>query len=289
MILKFNKVLFLIFLLGFSLNSFAVKEDKIKELELTIRKIGDRLLSSSGDSTSRVLPLQKQDNTYILRFEKDFALMPEVLIELSHTYMRELGWTEGIIIEVKDCDKREVVHSFKVNIQENGEGEPCQVRELPKNCYYIEFNLLGKKERAGIKEEASDEVSSSIIRLLIFLGLFLLVVYLYRMQKKKKKLSENPNMIKLGKFHFDKRNTELILEKQVIELTSKEADLLILLYENANETVERETILNRVWGDEGDYVGRTLDVFISKLRKKLEADPNVKISNIRGVGYRLVV
>ena len=62
-----------------------------------------------------------------------------------------------------------------------------------------------------------------------------------------------------------------------------------MLYEKLNETVEKEVILKEVWGDEGDYVGRTLDVFISKLRKKLEADPNVKIVNIRGVGYKLVV
>jgi len=55
-----------------------------------------------------------------------------------------------------------------------------------------------------------------------------------------------------------------------------------------NTTVEREVILNIVWGDEGDYVGRTLDVFISKLRKKLEVDSSIKIVNIRGVGYKLV-
>ena len=53
--------------------------------------------------------------------------------------------------------------------------------------------------------------------------------------------------------------------------------------------MEREKILATVWGDEGDYVGRTLDVFVSKLRKKLEADANVRIVNIRGVGYRLVL
>jgi DNA-binding response OmpR family regulator len=72
-------------------------------------------------------------------------------------------------------------------------------------------------------------------------------------------------------------------------LTSKEADLLILLHNSVNTGIEREVILNEVWGDEGDYVGRTLDVFISKLRKKLEGDSSVKIVNIRGVGYKLVL
>ncbi|MEM9650383.1 MAG: winged helix-turn-helix domain-containing protein, partial [Bacteroidota bacterium] len=99
----------------------------------------------------------------------------------------------------------------------------------------------------------------------------------------------DPNMISLGEYRFDKRNTELVLGNQRTELTGKEADLLLLLYKAANTSVAREVILNKVWGDQGDYVGRTLDVFISKLRKKFEADPKVKIVNIRGVGYKLVI
>ena len=81
----------------------------------------------------------------------------------------------------------------------------------------------------------------------------------------------------------------LTREDESTELTSKEADLLVVLHSSVNNTIEREVILNSVWGDEGDYVGRTLDVFVSKLRKKLSADPNIKITNIRGVGYRLIL
>ncbi|MEM7657278.1 MAG: helix-turn-helix domain-containing protein, partial [Bacteroidota bacterium] len=61
-----------------------------------------------------------------------------------------------------------------------------------------------------------------------------------------------------------------------------------LLHRSVNQTLERDQILKEVWGNENGYVGRTLDVFISKLRKKLAADPNLKIINVRGVGYRLV-
>jgi DNA-binding response OmpR family regulator len=81
----------------------------------------------------------------------------------------------------------------------------------------------------------------------------------------------------------------LILGNEVTELTGKEVALLTVLHDSVNQTVEREVILNKVWGDEGDYIGRTLDVFISKLRKKLAADPDLKIANIRGVGYKLIV
>ena len=191
---------------------------------------------------------------------------------------------------MKDCEDRVIVHSFEVNINQDDEMQPCQVRELPIGCYYVEFEFTGKSiEEDQIAREAYDTASGAIIRLFVFGSLFLIVVLLYRRNKKKKQKESDPNLIRLGKFYFNKQKTELELEKQVIELTSKESDLLILLHQHANETVEREIILNVVWGDEGDYVGRTLDVFISKLRKKLEADPNVKITNVRGVGYRLVV
>jgi DNA-binding response OmpR family regulator len=62
-----------------------------------------------------------------------------------------------------------------------------------------------------------------------------------------------------------------------------------LLHASVNITVERDVLLKNVWGDEGAYVGRTLDVFISKLRKKLEADPSIRIVNVRGIGYKLIL
>jgi DNA-binding response OmpR family regulator len=82
---------------------------------------------------------------------------------------------------------------------------------------------------------------------------------------------------------------ELRLKNEVVKLTSKETDLLLLLHTSANSTLERELILKAVWGNEADYVGRTLDVFISKLRKKLDADSSLKIVNVRGVGYKLIL
>ena len=86
--------------------------------------------------------------------------------------------------------------------------------------------------------------------------------------------------IKLGQFVFDYRNATLQIGEQQTELTSKEADLLKLLHSSLNNPVRREMLLAEIWEDEGNYVGRTLDVFISKLRAKLQADANVKIMNI---------
>ncbi|MDH3796574.1 MAG: response regulator transcription factor, partial [Flavobacteriaceae bacterium] len=164
-----------------------------------------------------------------------------------------------------------------------------------KACYILLFTILdAPTEEALVSGSGSTTKESGGMTSYtpFVIGAFFLLIALlsFLVWRRSKKIAHtDPNLIALGEYQFDKRNTELLIQEQRIELTSKEADLLLLLYNEANTTVERERILNRVWGDEGDYVGRTLDVFISKLRKKLEFDSKVKIVNIRGVGYKLVV
>ena len=81
----------------------------------------------------------------------------------------------------------------------------------------------------------------------------------------------------------------LVYEGERVNMTTRESDLLHLLYKSINNTVKKEHILKEIWGDEGSYDGRTLDVFISKLRKKLAYDPRVKLVNVKGVGYKMVI
>jgi len=114
------------------------------------------------------------------------------------------------------------------------------------------------------------------------------IVLIY-LKNKKSKNNTDTDIFKLGKYFFDKKGMTLSLNKEFTELSGKESDLLFLLYSNENKTLKREYILQEIWGDEGSYIGRALDVFISKLRKKLEADSSIKIVNIRGVGYKMVI
>jgi DNA-binding response OmpR family regulator len=71
-------------------------------------------------------------------------------------------------------------------------------------------------------------------------------------------------------------------------LTARESDILKLLCQNGHETINRQMILKNIWGDDNFFNARSLDVFITKLRRRLQADPNVQIINIRGIGYKLV-
>ena len=95
--------------------------------------------------------------------------------------------------------------------------------------------------------------------------------------------------INIGRFVFDAKNMLLILNGQEQPLTRKEAALLKVLYDNKNELVTRKKVLKMIWGNNDYFIGRSMDVFIARLRKYLKADPNVKILTVHGVGFRLVV
>ena len=95
--------------------------------------------------------------------------------------------------------------------------------------------------------------------------------------------------IKIGRFIFDAKNMLLILDGQEQPLTRKEAALLKVLYDNKNDLVTRKKVLKMIWGNSDYFIGRSMDVFIARLRKYLKADPNVRILTVHGVGFRLVV
>ena len=95
--------------------------------------------------------------------------------------------------------------------------------------------------------------------------------------------------INIGRFVFDAKNMLLVLDGKEQPLTRKEAALLKVLYDNKNDLVTRKKVLKMIWGNNDYFIGRSMDVFIARLRKYLKADPNVKILTVHGVGFRLVV
>lgn len=98
-----------------------------------------------------------------------------------------------------------------------------------------------------------------------------------------------PDIFELGTIQFDHKNMILIHEGKDYSLTRKEAALLKLLAENKNQLVEREYALEKIWGSSDYFIGRSMDVFIAKLRKMLKIDPNIAITNVHGTGFKLEV
>jgi DNA-binding response OmpR family regulator len=96
-------------------------------------------------------------------------------------------------------------------------------------------------------------------------------------------------VFEIGKFHFDANKQVLSLGDDSQKLTTKESELLKLLCNNANTVLERNFALKTIWVDDNYFNARSMDVYITKLRKYLKADPSVEIMNIHGKGYKLIM
>lgn len=91
-------------------------------------------------------------------------------------------------------------------------------------------------------------------------------------------------IIKIGKYTFDAANLELKFQEKIQKITDKEARLLYYLYSNRNQLIKRDDILQNVWNKTDFFSGRSMDVFITRVRKRLQDDPNISIDSVRGIG-----
>jgi hypothetical protein len=297
-----TKVIFRIFcfllLSTFSLlSTMAQVESHEAHLKVVMRTIGHEILLLSGDSTSRVLPIDANGNQYRIEFEHDFEFDPGTLTATINSVADRSEILESYRVAVDSCETGKTVYSYEMHKWENADLLPCSGRVQPKGCYSVLITLIEDSDNGALIAETAavggDPVETKkaqtevIVLVLLLVAVVISLLLYYR--KRRTDDTGNSHLIKIGNYQFDQRNMELSFDNQKVELTGKEADLLFLLHKSANHTLERDEILKNVWGDEGDYIGRTLDVFISKLRKKLEADQNIRILNIRGVGYKMVL
>ncbi|WP_296147713.1 response regulator transcription factor [uncultured Flavobacterium sp.] len=108
---------------------------------------------------------------------------------------------------------------------------------------------------------------------------------LKRTQKAVVKNSTEANTFPIGAYLFDGENYTLSHEKITHRITEKEAQLIRFLYANKNKLVKREDILKEIWGNDDFFSGRSMDVFISRLRKYFNEDQNISIPSVRGLGF----
>jgi len=94
--------------------------------------------------------------------------------------------------------------------------------------------------------------------------------------------------ILIGEFIFNFKKQTLEFDSKIENLTHREANLLFYLIKNKNQVLDRSFILKKLWGDDDFFNARSMDVFITKLRKKLKPDPTIQIINVRGYGYKLI-
>jgi DNA-binding winged helix-turn-helix (wHTH) protein len=247
-----------------------------KDESFIFRNIGHTLLLQSGDSTSRVLPIKNLgDNTFLIEFESDFQLNPDTLINIVERHLAHHSAKNEYRVSVLGCLEKTIVYGYEVS-KRNDFSIPCTGRVYPKACYKIQIQLLETtlpwKTICGIT-----------------LSLMLAIGYLL-LRKKQTKSIENQDFILVGAIKFYPKNQTLVFENGPIALSAKETKLLLLLSEKPNKIIDRDLLLKEVWENDGVFViSRNLDVLVSKLRKKLVADPAVKITNSHGKGYKLEV
>ncbi len=137
----------------------------------------------------------------------------------------------------------------------------------------------------GLKLGADDYIIKPFEADILVLRLNNILKRVQRVQVQIKKSSS----FAIGAYHFDPVNHSLKLKNTVQRITDKEAQLIQFLYSNKNELIKRDDLLINVWGNDDFFSGRSMDVFISRLRKYFKEDPNIAIESTRGVGLTFKV
>jgi DNA-binding winged helix-turn-helix (wHTH) protein len=255
---------------------------RVSKREVLLRRIGHELLLQSGDRTSRVLPVKKiAENEYQLSFANEFTFQPDFLINTTRRVLALDPFAADYIVNVLRCDDSGVAYGYAISKDKKEDIVACIGRKQPRACYRINI----KFKPAEIHTINNSYLLGSL-PFLAFVGFILL-----RPAKKQKAVTEvvpNDTYV-LGSVLFDSKNRKLTVNEQTVDLTATETRILLIFALSPNQTIERSRLQKEIWEDEGVIVGRSLDMFISKLRKKLESDPKVNIVAIRGKGYKLEI
>lgn len=250
--------------------------------EILLRRIGHEILLQSGDSTSRVLPVKKiGENEYQISFEKAFTFQPNLLVNTTQRLLAKDPLARDYVVNVVNCANASVAYGYAISKNKKDDIVACRGRGQPIGCYMI--NIKFKPTAIII---AKNKYFLGALSVLAFVGFIFL-----RPVKPRKALpdSRHTDMFTLGSMSFDTETRKLMINGKTIDLTRTETRVLRIFALSPNEAIERSRLQKEIWEDEGVIVGRSLDMFISKLRKKLEFDPNIKIVVIRGKGYKLEI
>ncbi len=250
--------------------------------EVLLRRIGHEILLQSGDSTSRVLPVKKiADNEYQISFENAFTFQPDFLVNTTQRLLAKDPLASDYVVNVLNCANASVAYGYAISKNKKDDIVACIGRRQPIGCYMINI----KFKPTGITT-AKHEYFLGALLPLAFIGFIFL-----RSVKPRRALpdSQPTGIFTLGSMSFDTEARKLMINGKTIELTRTETRVLHIFALSPNEAIERSRLQKEIWEDEGVIVGRSLDMFISKLRKKLESDPSVKIVVIRGKGYKLEI
>jgi hypothetical protein len=249
--------------------------------EVLLRRIGHELLLQSADSSSRVLPVKKiAEDEYLISFENEMKFESDSLVNTTRRLLSGDSYAADYVVNVLNCSDSSIAYGFAISKNKKDDIVACIGRKQPKACYMINIRF----KPAGINIARNGYLLGTL-PLLAFVGFIFL-----RTVKPRRAIGEkdqHTGVITIGPAQFDTSNRVLILNEKPVDLTRTETRLLLIFANSPNEIIERSRLQKEIWEDEGVIVGRSLDMFISKLRKKLETEPGINIVVVRGKGYKL--
>jgi hypothetical protein len=252
------------------------------KINLALRKTADRLLRISGDSTSRIPAIEKTNtNVWRIYLHQPFEYdkLPRFLQESFDQY----NITSDYNVTIRQCENAIIDLGFQKADLKQDSTVPCMGRAEPEGCHFIEIAFEENAEKRSLFTG-----SSFLLGMLVVAGAGVFI------WKKKKTASEtakddDSKWLAFGQSRLDLSGQILETGDQRHQLTYRETKLLNLFATHPGQLLERDNILEQVWGDEGVRVGRSIDMFVSRLRKKLSDDPSVNIAAVHGVGYRMEI
>ena len=266
------------------------------KVNLALRLTANLLLRQEGDSTSAIPPVKTlASNVFLLKLNRnfDYDSLPYFLDRALFKH----GVNGAYDVAVLDCETQELMLGYTADTRNREDWEPCGGRLREGKCFDLKFTapLPVTTHTAGIWRWGIPLV---IVALLGgYIALYLTGFFRPKPDQPvhfegiplNGHSRNGKGLHRLGRFTFDPDNQLLMLGAGRQELTYRESKLLRYLCLHSNQLLERDQILKDVWEDEGVLVGRSLDVFISRLRKKLNGDESVRITSVHGVGYKLEI
>ncbi|MBS1528945.1 MAG: response regulator transcription factor [Bacteroidetes bacterium] len=169
----------------------------------------------------------------------------------------------------------------------DGFGVARKIREKDQTTpiIFLTARSQPKDVVAGFESGANDYLKKPFSVEELIVRIKVLLSHNRLLEKPKANRNESYN---IGNITFNPSKNVILQGANSWPLTARESDILKFLCQNEHETIQRQAILKSIWGDDNFFNARSLDVFITKLRRHLRADPNVQIINIRGIGYKLV-
>jgi DNA-binding winged helix-turn-helix (wHTH) protein len=255
------------------------------KINLALRRTAHHLLRLAGDSTSRI-PAVEQTNAYTFQVSFSRAFNYDTLPALLQQSLRLHKVAGAYDVAVLDCARGELQLGYSLHDLLTSGPVPCGGRSMAVGCYVLQLTF------EPVAPAPQPSVRWPLVALV---GLLSGVAFImWRRSARTRGAVHQPgsslaNAIRFGQSWLDVSNQLLTSGSSQHNLTYRETKLLRLLVSHPNEVLERNQILKLVWEDEGVTVGRSVDVFVSRLRKLLQNDPTLRIAAVHGVGYRLEV